>query len=547
MSLRQKIAQLIVVHSYGEVSSQSSKEWRDLVHAVRDLQVGGVTVVNRVVSGSVRSVRPDTVAAFLNRLQRLSRVPLIAGADFERGASMRVSGTAKFPHLMAYGAADDPVLTRELGAYTAKEARALGFHWVFAPDADVNNNPGNPIINVRSFGEDPQLVSRHVAAFIEGAHSDPATQVLVTAKHFPGHGDTSVDSHIGLPVLNVDRPRMEKVELVPFRAAIAAGVDSIMSAHMAVPAIDSQGSPATVSGRLINGLLRDELGFDGIIITDAMDMGGLTKQYPPGEAAVRALEAGVDVLLMPPDPDAAINAILAAVRHKRLSEKQITESASRVLAAKVRVGLHRRKLVDLKQLDETIQSDAPAASAQKAADLAVTVVKNDGELLPLKAPSQACFWILTENRNSSLGKRMAEEIGKREQSALVMQADAKVSEDGIDELLVRGGQCNAHFVAAFVSAGAYRGDVALRGNHSYLMKSLLAARNPVAMTALGNPYLLRSFPDVTAYMATFSTAATAETAAVKVLFGEIPAQGRLPVSIPGYAKSGEGMRTGPTR
>jgi beta-N-acetylhexosaminidase len=315
MTLRDKIGQLIIIHSYGENPRARSKAWKEYVHAVRDLRVGGVVVINRVVGGSVRNAEPHAMAAFLNRLQRLAKVPLIAAADFERGASMRVSGTAKFPHLMAFGAADDPELTRALGAATAKEARAMGIQWVFAPDADVNNNPDNPIINIRSFGEDPQLVARHVQAFIRGAHADPADRVLVTAKHFPGHGDTSVDSHMELPSLAADQSRMDAVELVPFRAAVQAGVDSIMTAHMSVPAYESELVPATVSRKILTGIIREKLGFGGLIVTDAMDMQGLVKQFTSGEAAVRALEAGVDVLLMPADPDSVVK----AVRSKRVS------------------------------------------------------------------------------------------------------------------------------------------------------------------------------------------------------------------------------------
>jgi beta-N-acetylhexosaminidase len=547
MTLREKVGQLIVVPSFGEAPSRRSKDWRNFVHAVRDLRVGGIIVVNRVVGGSVRNAEPHAMAAFLNRMQRIAKVPLIAAGDFERGASMRVAGTAKFPHLMAYGAANDPGLTRELGAYTAKEARAMGIHWVFAPDADVNNNPDNPIINIRSFGEDPQLVSKHVASFIEGAHSDPNARILVTAKHFPGHGDTAVDSHMGLPVLNLDRARMDAIELVPFKAAVQAGVDSIMSAHMAVPAVDPEGVPATVSNKVLTGIIRSDLGFKGLIVTDAMDMAGLAKQYSSGEAAVRALEAGVDVLLMPPDPDAVVKSVLAAIKSGRLTEKRITESVTRILAAKVRVGLHRKKLVDLEDISDTIESDEFFASAQTAADRAVTVVKNEGPVLPLTTPANACFWVLSESRYGQAGRRVADEIRSRERGARVTQLDTLVPPIEIDDLLTKAGSCGTHAVMAFVSVAAYRGNVALGGSYPYLLEKLMASNTPVVLVALGNPYLLRSFPNVRGYMATFSTAPTAEVAAVKALFGEIATTGRMPVSIPGYTKVGDGMTVATTR
>ena len=264
MPLRDRIAQLVIITSYGEAPSSRSAAYRDFVRAVRDLKVGGMIVVNRVVGGTVRNAEPYAMASFLNRMQKLAKVPLMVGGDFERGASMRVSGTPKYPHLMAYGAARDLGLTRSLGLATAREARALGVHWVFAPVADVNNNPDNPIINIRSFGENPADVGTQVRAFIEGAQSDPANRVLLTVKHFPGHGDTATDSHMGLASLTANRERMQAVELAPFRDAIAAGVDAVMTAHMAVPAYETEEVPATVSKSILTGLLRNDLNFGGL-------------------------------------------------------------------------------------------------------------------------------------------------------------------------------------------------------------------------------------------------------------------------------------------
>src|SRR5690348_4981105 len=241
-------------------------------------------------------------------MQQLTRVPLLVGGDFERGASMRIDGTTVFPHAMAFGAAGDPALTRYEGEVTAREARAIGVHWIYYPVADVNNNPDNPIINIRSFGENPADVATHVRAFIEGAHSDRKNYVLTTAKHFPGHGDTAVDTHVGLATIPADRERLEHLELVPFRAAIEAGVDAIMTAHIAVPAISPPDLPATLSPAILTKLLRQEMGFKGLVVTDALEMGGIAKGYNSGEAAVRALEAGADTLLMPADPEAAVKA-----------------------------------------------------------------------------------------------------------------------------------------------------------------------------------------------------------------------------------------------
>ena len=541
MTLRDKVAQLVMLTSYGEAPAARSAAFREYVRAVRDLKVGGLIVVNRVVAGSVRSAEPFAMAAFLNRMQRMAKVPLLVGADFERGASMRVTGTAKFPHQMAYGAANDLQLTRSLGVATAREARALGVHWVFAPVADINSNPENPIINIRSFGESPQLVASHVKAYIEGAHSDPAHRVLVTVKHFPGHGDTSVDSHMGLAKLDADRERMDATELVPFREAVNARVDAVMTAHMAVPAVEPESIPATVSSNVLTGLLRNDLKFGGLIVTDAMDMQGLTKEFPGGEAAVRAVEAGVDVLLMPPNAETAINAVVTAVRQRRLTEKRIEESALRILMAKARVGLARNKLVNVEEVGDALESQDLADYAQKAADKAVTLVKNESSTLPIANPDKACLYVLVENRYGQQGRRLIDEVRARSKNMNVMLLDPQMSATEMQQQAANAANCETVVTAAFVTVGAYRGNVTLSGDYPALMQSLLAGRAPVVMIALGNPYLLRMYPQVSSYIATFSPTITAEVAAVKALFGEISMSGKLPVSIPGIANFGDGI------
>jgi len=257
MSLRDKVAQLVIVNANGDVYSTKSPDYEKYRHWVADLHVGGIIINNASQYGVVRNAEPHALAVFLNQMQKLAKTPLLVASDFERAASMRVTGGTRFPHSMAFGAANDLAATKYEGLVAAREARALGIHWIFAPVADVNNNPSNPIINLRSYGEDPEQVSRQVAAFIDGAHSDPASRVLLSAKHFPGHGDTDVDSHLGLPRLEVSRERLDAMELKPFQAAIAHGVDSIMTAHISVPALDPSGMPATVSPNVLTALLRD--------------------------------------------------------------------------------------------------------------------------------------------------------------------------------------------------------------------------------------------------------------------------------------------------
>jgi beta-N-acetylhexosaminidase len=332
------------------------------------------------------------------------------------------------------------------------------------------------------------------------------------------------------------------VEFVPFRAGIAAGADAVMSAHIAVPALEPQPIPATVSAAVLTKLLRGELGFRGIIATDAMNMQGLTAQFPAGEAAVRALEAGADLLLVPPKPEEAVNAVVAAVKTGRLSARRIEESAMRILTSKARVGLDRHRLVDLEAIGDVIDSPEDMERAQAHADAAVTMVKNDGAMLPLRKPPAACYFVLSENRNGNQGRKFVEELHLRLPEARVRLLDPALPEAELDTAGSGTSNCESVVVAAFVSVAAYRGDVALPGAFPKLVESLISSGKPVAMVSLGSPYLLGKFPKVSSYLATFSTAPTSEVAAIKALFGEIAIRGRLPVSIPGIAKVGDGIQ-----
>jgi beta-N-acetylhexosaminidase len=546
LTLRDKVAQLVVMPCYGEAINTRSAQYRKYVHEVRDLKIGGLIVMGHVQGGAVHNAEPFAMTAFLNRMQRLAKVPLLVSSDFERGASMRVNSTTAWPHNMAFAAARDLDDTRFEGAFTAKEARALGVNWVFAPDADVNNNPDNPVINTRSYGENPVEVAEHVKAYIEGAHSDPKNMVLVTAKHFPGHGDTAEDSHLGLARLDVDKVRINTVELAPFRAAIAAGVDSVMTAHMAVPALEPESIPATVSSNILTALLRKDLNFQGLTVTDAMDMRGLSQLFPVGEASVRAMEAGADVLLMPLNADEAIKAVVAAVDSGRLTKQRIDESVLRVLTAKAQVGLPNRRFVDVEGVGDVIQSPEADERAQNVADKAVTLVRNEGKILPLADPDKSCVVILTENRNRQQGTHIMDEIRRRNTKTNVVLLDPAMSKADLDAAQGAPG-CGAIVIVAYANVSSYRGSVALPGEFTGFVNALLSGTAPVAMISLGNPYLVRSFPNVKTYVATFSTAATSETAAVKAMFGEIPISGHLPVTIPGIAKYGDGIQSPATR
>jgi beta-N-acetylhexosaminidase len=414
--------------------------------------------------------------------------------------------------------------------------------WIFAPDADVNNNPDNPIINVRSYGEDPQAVAGAVTAFIEGAHSDPREYVLVTAKHFPGHGDTSEDSHMQMAKLDQPKQRIESVELVPFRAAIAHGVDAVMTAHMSVPAFEPAGIPSTVSRNVLTGLLRDELGFKGLIVTDAMDMQGLAALYSQGDAAVRAIEAGADVLLMPSDPEACIRALMAAVRSGRISRQRINISAAKVMAAKQHVGLFRGRYTSLDQITDQLDDPAFGKLAQDVADHAITLVRDEKHLFPVPTPGDgSCLVVMSEGLFSQRGETMQRILQQRIPQLKTYIVHPATPTDELTAIATGTGQCKQIYVAAFVTVAAYRGSVGLQGGLGAFMNALVHGPVPVALVSLGNPYLLRDYPTVAAYAATFSTTVTSEEAAARAMLGDIPITGKMPISIPGISNLGAGI------
>jgi beta-N-acetylhexosaminidase len=541
MSVRDEAAQLVFIPFYGQAPNSRTRAYRTFMGLVRDTKVGGLILLNASGARGTVKAEPYALAAFLNRMQRIAKVPLLTGADFERGASMRVDGVTVFPHAMAFGATGDPANSRFEGEVTAKESRALGIHWVYYPVADVNNNPDNPIINIRSFGEDPQSVAEHVKAFIEGAHADKKNFVLTTAKHFPGHGDTAVDSHLNLATIPADLDRLQRLELVPFKAAIEAGVDSVMTAHIAVPALAPADLPATLSPAILTGLLRDQLGFKGLVITDALEMGGIAQGFTSGEAAVRALEAGADALLMPADPAAAIRAVTAAVENGRLTRARVEESVAKILAAKERLGLDRKRFADVENLGDVIDSPEDNERAQEIADHAVTLVRNAPGGVPLAEPQSACFVVLPESRYAVEGQAFTQEVRKRERTASITNLDPSMSPEAVDAALARLQSCPAFVIAAFSAVASGRGSVGLAGELPRAVTVLAGTGKPVTLVALGNPYLLRSFPNVTAYLATFSTVPLSEVAAVKALWGEIAIGGHLPVSIPGLANYGDGI------
>ena len=541
LTVRQRVGQLVVAGFSGRPLNTHSREYRKFVRLVTENQVGGLILVNVANGRTVQKADPLEAASFINRMQRLSRLPLLVAGDFERGASMRVESTTVFPHAMAFAATGDPAFAYQEGEITALEARAMGVQWLLFPDADVNNNPDNPIINIRSYGEDPQDVSRYVSAFVKGAHAAAKTPVLVTAKHFPGHGDTETDTHMNLATIGGDRERLERVEFAPFRAAIESGTDSVMTAHLAVPAIDEPNLPATLSGKILRGILREQMKFRGIIVTDAMEMGGIAQGFSVGDASVRAVLAGADVLLMPSDPEAAINAVTAAVASGRIPRTRLDESVMRILTAKVHLGLATRRTVDLDEIHSIVNSAESNAVAQQICDRSVTLVRNNDSYLPLRTADKTAFFLLAEGPTSNSGQAFVAELRKRAPLASAVILHPATSDADLDAAVSAASGASSYVVAAFANFAANPGNVVLGGGLPRFVDSLIATGKPVALTAMGNPYMLRSFPGVAAYMALYSNVPPSEVSAVKALFGEIPIAGKLPVSIPGLARLGEGI------
>ena len=541
MTLREKIGQMLMVYYFGRFSSTESPEYKEMLHEIADNHVGGVIIgTTRGPLGIERSQVYPT-AVILNEFQKRAKVPLLVGADFEAGTGQRLDEGTNFPAAMAIGAAGDPRLAYQEGKIVAREARAAGVQWIFAPVADVNNNPANPIINTRSFGEDPASVSEYVENFIRGAQDNGA---MATAKHFPGHGNVSVDSHLSLPTLPGDRDELERVELVPFRAAVAAGVDSIMIAHLFVPAFDTEPNlPATLSHNIMTGLLREQLGYNGLIITDALDMGGVTTLYAPGDAAIRSVEGGADVLLMPPVPDAAMEALERAAKTGQISEQRIDESVRRILSAKERLGLAKDRFVDVARLNQKFALPEFQDEAQDIADRGVTLLRNDDHIVPLDAtkPMRVLLVSLSADPDPYPGETLEPAIRWRVDSLTALRADTQYFPVS-DLKLPPPDTYDVAIAALFVRVADRKGNVAFPDDERDFVNQMLAAGKPTAILGFGSPYLISRFPNAKTWIAEFSTNDVAQTAAARALFGQAAFSGQFPVTVPDMVKRGEGLK-----
>jgi beta-N-acetylhexosaminidase len=572
LTLEEKVGQMLNVRYFTDFQNFESDGYRQFRDQMRKYHVGSVTLTVHADGPFLVKNPPLEVASIANQLQRDSQLPLLITADFERGLASRVSFVPAFPDAMAFGAAGKIAYAERFGAITAEESRAIGIHWDFSPVADVNSNPDNPIINTRSFGEDPESVGDLAAAFIRGAK---AHGMMTTAKHFPGHGDTGTDSHLGVAKVEGDRAHLEAVELPPFKKAIGAGVDAVMVAHLAVPALDPDPNRvATISRNVVSGVLREQLDFKGIVVTDALDMRGLTSLYPPekgnptAKAAVDAVRAGNDVILWPVDLDGAFHGIVNAVKAGDLPVSRINASVKKILEMKAALGLHKARLVDLARVPYIVSRQEDMQFAQQVADESVTLVRDNGRTLPLarlrptlvesetfqpliKAADQTVVVVVTDSVHGPSGRGFESALRARRADATFFYVDNHLAAPLTAEILQAAKEAGNVVVAAYMVPTAARqvmvegklvSSVGLEEAAGQLLTQLLdLAADKTVVIALGSPYVARNFPGIQNYICTYSNASTSELSAVKVLFGELKPRGKLPVTLPGLAPRGASL------
>ena len=571
LSLRDKAAQMVWPWVLGDYTATDDPAFERIANLVRDQHLGGIII-------SVGS--PTEIAAKLNALQRVSRLPLLVGADLETGAAFRarggyflpngidLGGATAFPYEMGIGATRDSSLAYAMGRVTAIEGRALGIHMAFAPVVDVNNNPKNPVISIRSFGENPHLVSTLAAAFVHGVEDNG---MLATAKHFPGHGDTEQNSHLELARVNASRAELDTVELPPFRAAINAGVSGVMTFHGYIPALDTANTAATLNPRIMTGLLRDSLGFKGIVVTDALDMNGVLGGMTMAEVSQRAVLAGADVLLMPTDNVGAIDAVVDGVRSGRFPESRIDASVRRLLAAKHRMRLDRDRLVDIQAMRNVVGDSAHLAVARLAAERAITLVKDSLSTVPLgRLPKTARIVSLTIAPRSDLGAgatfngelsrvfpglralTLSPEsvygtatagVGAAVTGGTYVASPQPTLFPASVENALRAAQgADVVIVSSYFGASSSTASLAAPVGMADLITGLQKAGSHVVLATFSNPYIATELPSTEAYLIAWGSLPVSQRAAARALLGVAPITGQLPITIPSVAPYGAGLQ-----
>ena len=534
LTLREKCAQMVMPWVLGEYMADDSIEFLRLTRLVKDEKVGGLIFFR----GNILNE-----AILINKMQKIADVPLLIASDFERGLGMRLTDAIEFPYNMAVAATGDPHYAYLMGKEVSKECRALGVFQNYAPVADVNNNADNPIINIRSYSEDKKIVTEFCDAFIKGSEEE---NILTTAKHFPGHGDTKIDSHQEIPVINGDSTELMNNELFPFGKSIASGVHSIMIGHLNVPAFDStKNLPATLSKPIIAELLKKKLGFDGLIATDAMNMSAVTKYFSAGEAAIKAVEAGNDLILMPPDEEVAINSIYSAVKSRAISGERVNYSVRKILAAKRWLKLNKWKPIKLDELGKVVNSKTHLRLAEEIAEKSITLVKNDKKIIPVNASkvrTATCITITDEigTEAEMLFQKIAEENFDKVYPIIL---NKKSSPKDYIRAYQIAKSSNLILLPSFVRVKAYQGTVKLSKRNTDFINKIIRLKIPSVLISLGNPYLLSLFPKVQTYLCSYGDPPVSQYAMMKAILGEINISGRLPISIPNSNyKIGDGIQ-----
>ncbi|MFC7305419.1 glycoside hydrolase family 3 protein [Streptomyces monticola] len=538
MSLEEKVGQLFVMRVYGHSATEPDQAdvdknleeagVRNAAELIAKYRVGGI-----IYFGWAHNTRePHQIADLSNGIQRAalqqsSRIPVLISTDQEHGIVARVGKPATLmPGAMALGASGSRSGARRAAKIAGQELAAMGIRQNYAPVADVNVNPANPVIGVRSFGADPEAVSRMVEAQVEGYQSGG---VAATSKHFPGHGDTKDDSHYALPTIHHTREQWETLDAPPFEAAIAAGIDSVMTAHIVVPALDPAEDPATLSPPILTGVLRQQLGYDGVVVTDSLGMQGVRTKYGDDRVPVLALKAGVDQLLNPPKPEVAWNAVLKAVQDGELSEARLDESLLRILELKARRGLFKSPYVTHQGVDRTVGTRAHLATADRIADETTTLLVNEGGLLPLSARTQGKVLVVGADPASPSGTTgpptavLAKALTELGFTATALSTGTAPAQAKINEAVAAAAGKDA------VVVGTY--NVSATSSQRTLVNALLATGVPVVAVAIRNPYDIAQLPSVKACLASYSWTDVELRAAARVIAGRVGPEGRLPVPV----------------
>jgi beta-N-acetylhexosaminidase len=535
LTLREKVAQMVWPSTWGDYAPVNSPQWKALTKLIVEDKVGGFTM-------SVGS--PTEIATKINAMQAISRTPLLFGADLETGAGFRargpyflpnaidLGGAVMLPPQMALGATRDTSLAYEAGRVTAIEGRALGIQIAYAPVLDVNNNAANPVINVRSYGEDPALVARMGASFIRGVQDHG---MIATGKHFPGHGDTEVNSHIGLPVVSVSRSRLDTVEFVPFKGAVEADVGAMMSFHGLMPALDPAGVPGTLSSVVMQNVLRRDLGFHGMLISDAMDMRGVLDQFGGVEAAKRAVAAGIDVLIQPVNVGETIDAVVAGVREGRYSEARVDSSVRRILVMKRKMGLSQSKTVRIEDVRVNVGDSAHHALARRIAEQSITLVRDSLAQIPIASDRARKVLLIGYAGRTDLGATVTFNSVFANRFASVRSELISASDPTPNFARIEAAADSADLVVVS-SYSTQSIDQAININApasfaGFVNRLVAKGRNPIVV-AFGNPYFLQQIQGVPAYVVAWGGFAPSQLAAARAILGDAPITGRLPISIP---------------